>query len=67
MRDRPNTKIKLAVLPGGGGGGVALRRIAAIRDALVGRGVAEYRITTGAARGRTEASKAGVEIVVLAK
>lgn len=65
MRDHLNTKIKLAILPGGGG--VALRRIAVIRDALVGRGVADYRITTGPARGRTGASKAGVEIVVLAK
>lgn len=65
MRDHLNTKIKLAALPGGGG--VALRRIAAIRDALVERGVADYRITTGPARGKTGASRAGVEIVVLAK
>lgn len=65
MRDRPNTKIKLATLPGGGG--VALRRVAAIRDALLAQGVAAYRITTGASRARAGASQAGVEIVVLAK
>lgn len=65
MSDHLNTKIKLAVLPGGGG--LALRRIAAIRNALIGLGVAEYRIATGAARGRSGSSKSGVEIVILAK
>ena len=64
MTDHLNTKIKLAVLPGGGG--LAQRRVAAIRTALIGQGVADYRITTGAARGGGSA-KSGAEIIILAK
>jgi outer membrane protein OmpA-like peptidoglycan-associated protein len=62
MSEHLNTKIKLAA----SGGGLALRRAAAVRRALVAYGVADYRIATGAARtlGR---SGSGLELIVLAK
>ena len=62
MTEHLNTKIKLAA----SGGGLALRRAAAIKRALVGLGVADYRIATGAARGRASGGS-GVELIVLAK
>jgi hypothetical protein len=65
MTTHVNTKIKLAV--GAGGGAVALRRAAAIRDALIVRGVAPYRIAMGLSRTRSRGSKSGVEMVILAK
>ena len=62
MTEHLNTKIKLAA----SGGGLALRRAAAIKRGLVGLGVADYRIATGAARQRTSGGS-GVELIVLAK
>ena len=66
MTTHLNTKIKLAAASDAGG--LALRRVAAIRAALIGRGVADYRITTGAGRARSRnGAKSGVEMIVLAK
>ncbi|MDB5677117.1 DUF2171 domain-containing protein [Sphingomonas bacterium] len=62
MATHLNTKIKLAA----SGGGLALRRAAAIKRALVAYGVAEYRIATGAARTPARGGS-GVELIVLAK
>lgn len=63
MTTHLNTKIKLAAVPGAGA--LALRRIAAIRDALIARGVAEYRIATGTLRMRVRGSE--MAMVILAK
>jgi outer membrane protein OmpA-like peptidoglycan-associated protein len=65
MTTHLNTKIKLAV--DSGGGAVAVRRAAAIRAALIIRGVAPYRIAMGPSRTRSRGSKSGVEMVILAK
>lgn len=63
MNERLNMRIKLAAA---GGGALAVRRVATIRAALVGRGVAPYRIATGAG-GRTARAKPGVQVIVLTK
>jgi outer membrane protein OmpA-like peptidoglycan-associated protein len=65
MTTHLNTKIKLAV--DSYGGAVAVRRAAAIRAALIIRGVAPYRIAMGPSRTRSRGSKSGVEMVILAK
>jgi len=65
MTTHLNTKIKLAAESGGGA--VAVRRAAAIRAALIIRGVAPYRIAMGPSRTRSRGSKTGVEMVILAK
>ena len=65
MTTHLNTKIKLAIVPGGGA--VAVRRAAAIRAALIIRGIAPYRIAMGPSRTRSRGSKSGVEMVILAK
>ena len=65
MTTHLNTKIKLAV--DSDGGVVAARRAAAIRAALIIRGVAPYRIAMGPSRTRSRGSKSGVEMVILAK
>jgi hypothetical protein len=65
MTTHLNTKIKLAVDPGGGA--VAARRAATIRAALIIRGVAPYRIAMGPSRARSRGSKSGVDMVILAK
>jgi len=65
MTTHLNTKIKLAIVSGGGA--VAVRRAAAIRAALIIRGVAPYRIAMGPSRTRPRGSKSGVEMVILAK
>lgn len=62
MATHLNTKIKLAA----SGGGLGLRRAAAIKHALVAYGVADYRIATGAARTPARGGS-GVELIVLAK
>ncbi|WP_293991211.1 DUF2171 domain-containing protein [Sphingomonas sp.] len=61
MTTHLNTQIKLAV-----SGGLGLRRAAAIKRALLGYGVADYRIATGASRVPVKGGS-GVELVVLAK
>jgi hypothetical protein len=65
MATHLNTRIKLAVLPGAGA--VARRRAEAMRMALIGRGIAPWRIATGPARVAHGPSKSGVVLVVLAK
>lgn len=65
MTTHLNTKIKLAVVSDGGA--VASRRAAAIRAALIMRGVAAYRIAMGPSRTRSRGSKSGVDMVILAK
>ena len=66
MTTHLNTKIKLAAAADGGA--LALRRVAAIKAALIARGVAEYRIATGTGRARSrDDAKSGVEMVILAK
>ena len=65
MTTHLNTKIKLAASTENGA--LAMRRAAAIRAALIVRGVAAYRITTGPSRERGRGSKSGVDLVVLAK
>lgn len=66
MTTHLNTKIKLAALSDGGP--LALRRVAALKAALIARGVADYRIATGAVRANgRDGAKAGVEMVILAK
>ena len=65
MATHLNTRIKLAILPGAGP--VARRRVAAMRTALIARGIAPWRIATGPARGARGSSKSGIALVVLAK
>jgi outer membrane protein OmpA-like peptidoglycan-associated protein len=65
MTTHLNTKIKLAADPGDGA--LAMRRAAAVRAALIVRGVAAYRIAIGPSRVRPRDSKSGVEMVILAK
>ncbi|MES2095334.1 MAG: DUF2171 domain-containing protein [Pseudomonadota bacterium] len=65
MIDRPNTLIKLGIAPRGGA--AAARRAAAIRIALIGLGVAEYRIATGPSRAPGGSGKSGVELIILRK
>jgi hypothetical protein len=65
MIERPNTLIKLGVSPGSGA--AALRRADAIKAALIGLGVAEYRVATGANRSSGGAGKSGVELIILRK
>lgn len=65
MTTHLNTRFKLAAATDGGA--LALRRAAAIRAALIARGVASYRIATGRARTRSHATTSGVEMIILAK
>jgi hypothetical protein len=65
MIERPNTLIKLGIAPGGGA--AAVRRAEAMRIALIGLGVAEYRIATGPTRAPGGAGKSGVELIILRK
>jgi outer membrane protein OmpA-like peptidoglycan-associated protein len=65
MTTHLNTQFKLAAATDGGA--LALRRAAAIRAALIARGVASYRIATGRARTRSHATTSGVEMIILAK
>jgi outer membrane protein OmpA-like peptidoglycan-associated protein len=65
MTTHLNTQIKLAIAPQGGA--LAMRRAAAIRAALMARGVAAYRIAVGPSRDRSHASKSGIDLVILAK
>ncbi|HEX4694314.1 DUF2171 domain-containing protein [Sphingomonas sp.] len=61
MASHRNTQIKLAA-----SGTLGLRRAAAIKAALLGSGVAEYRIATGSARDGRRGTP-GVALIVLAK
>lgn len=63
MNARLNMRIKLAA---SGGGALAVRRLTAIRAALVGRGVAPYRIATGVG-GRAVRARPGVQVIVLTR